>query len=53
MAAHNSPGSSAYTMHRDGDLLVCTVGKTKLTYLCALRRRPARDARAPKAIGSP
>ncbi len=26
------PGSSAYTMHRDGDLLVCTVGKTKLTY---------------------
>jgi hypothetical protein len=27
------PGSSAYTMHRDGDLLVCQVGSTKLTYL--------------------
>ena len=27
------PGSSSYTMHRDGDLLVCQVGSTKLTYL--------------------
>lgn len=26
-------GGSEYTMHRDGDLLVCQVGKTKLTYL--------------------
>ncbi|MDM4763613.1 hypothetical protein QT381_11400 [Galbitalea sp. SE-J8] len=28
-----APGSSAYTMHRDGELLVCRVGSTKLTYL--------------------
>jgi hypothetical protein len=26
------PGSSAYTMHRDGAVLVCQVGSTKLTY---------------------
>jgi len=28
-----APGSSEYTMYRDGDLLVCQVGSTKLTYL--------------------
>jgi hypothetical protein len=27
-----APGSSAYTMWRDGDVLVCQVGATKLTY---------------------
>jgi len=27
-----APGSSEYTMHRDGDALVCQVGSTKLTY---------------------
>ncbi len=26
------PGTSSYTMHREGDVLVCTVGTTKLTY---------------------
>lgn len=26
------PGSSEYTMHRDGDELVCQVGKTQLRY---------------------
>ena len=26
-------GGSEYTMHVDGDLLVCQVGKTRLTYL--------------------
>ena len=28
-----APGSSEYEMYRDGDLLVCQVGSTKLTYL--------------------
>ena len=28
-----APGSSEYRMYRDGDLLVCQVGSTKLTYL--------------------
>lgn len=32
IALHTAPGSSAYTMHRDGDVLVCQVGSTKLTY---------------------
>ena len=27
-----APGSSEYTMHRDGDELVCQVGSTKLKY---------------------
>ena len=27
-----APGSSAYTMHRDGDELVCQVGSTTLKY---------------------
>lgn len=27
-----APGTSAYTMHRDGDELVCQVGSTKLKY---------------------
>ncbi|MFZ4896293.1 DUF6855 family protein [Plantibacter sp. Mn2098] len=27
-----APGSSAYTVHRDDDILVCQVGSTKLTY---------------------
>jgi hypothetical protein len=27
-----APGSSEYTMHRDGDELVCQVGTTKLRY---------------------
>lgn len=27
-----APGSSEYTMYRDGDTLVCQVGSTKLTY---------------------
>lgn len=31
-ALKTAPGSSAYTMHRDGDVLVCQVGATKLTY---------------------
>ena len=26
------PGSSEYTMYRDGDQIVCTVGSTRLTY---------------------
>jgi hypothetical protein len=26
------PGTSSYTMHREDDVLVCTVGTTKLTY---------------------
>jgi hypothetical protein len=26
------PGTSEYAMHRDGDILVCTVGKTVLHY---------------------
>jgi len=26
------PGSSDYTMYRDGDQIVCMVGSTKLTY---------------------
>jgi hypothetical protein len=26
------PGSSEYTMYRDGDMIVCQVGSTKLTY---------------------
>ena len=29
---HTAPGTSAYTMHREGDELVCQVGSTKLTY---------------------
>ncbi|WP_169581848.1 MULTISPECIES: DUF6855 family protein [Microbacterium] len=27
-----APGTSEYTMHRDGDVLVCQVGSTRLTY---------------------
>ena len=30
-----APGSSAYEMYRDGDLLICQVGSTKLTYLAS------------------
>lgn len=30
-----APGSSSFTMHRDGDLLVCRVGSTTLTYLAS------------------
>ena len=26
------PGISEYTMYRDGDQIVCTVGSTRLTY---------------------
>jgi hypothetical protein len=29
---NTAPGSSAYTMYRDGDELVCTVGTTTLKY---------------------
>ncbi|NQX29965.1 hypothetical protein HQQ81_21675 [Microbacteriaceae bacterium VKM Ac-2854] len=32
IALSTAPGSSAYTMHRDGEVLVCQVGSTKLTY---------------------
>ena len=32
VALTTAPGSSAYTMHRDGETLVCTVGSTILTY---------------------
>lgn len=32
IALTTAPGSSAYTMHRDGEILVCQVGSTKLTY---------------------
>ncbi len=28
-----APGSSSYEMYRDGDLIICQVGSTKLTYL--------------------
>ncbi|WP_085476843.1 DUF6855 family protein [Rathayibacter oskolensis] len=27
-----APGTSAYTIHRDGETLVCTVGSTRLSY---------------------
>ena len=37
-----APGSSTYTMHRDGDTLVCQVGSTKLTY----QYRAVADLRA-------
>ncbi|CAN5295177.1 hypothetical protein BH11ACT2_BH11ACT2_03950 [soil metagenome] len=30
-----APGSSTYSMYRDGDLLICQVGSTKLTYLAS------------------
>ncbi|QHC65770.1 hypothetical protein Q0F99_12130 [Rathayibacter oskolensis] len=32
IALTTAPGTSAYTMHRDGETLVCTVGSTTLTY---------------------
>jgi hypothetical protein len=32
-ALTTAPGSSEYTMYVEGDLLVCQVGSTKLTYL--------------------
>jgi len=32
IALTTAPGSSAYTLHRDGDVLVCQVGSTKLIY---------------------
>ena len=32
IALTTAPGSSAYPMHRGGDILVCQVGSTKLTY---------------------
>jgi hypothetical protein len=30
-----APGSSSYAMYREGDLLVCQVGSTRLTYLAS------------------
>ncbi|NQX13367.1 hypothetical protein HQQ80_17205 [Microbacteriaceae bacterium VKM Ac-2855] len=32
IALVTAPGTSPYTMHRDGDVLVCQVGSTKLSY---------------------
>lgn len=32
IALTTAPGTSAYTVHRDGDVLVCQVGSTKLSY---------------------
>jgi hypothetical protein len=37
-----APGTSQYTMYRDGDELVCQVGSTKLTY----RARAVEDLHA-------
>lgn len=32
VALATAPGTSSYTMHRDGDVLVCQVGSTTLRY---------------------
>lgn len=42
IALTTAPGTSAYTMHRDGDVLVCRVGTTTLRY----RLRAVQDLAA-------
>lgn len=32
IALTTAPGSSSYSMHREGETLICTVGSTKLSY---------------------
>ncbi len=47
-----APGTSKYSMYRDGDELVCVVGSTTLKYHAPRDRRPHRVAQGAGRLGA-